>query len=312
MNYADFIRRQTDISVADAIEILTPIFLRAIQWNPDGDISKIKAEKAQFIEHTIVQFVNNKGINGNLVYYNEVDNNGFPIVDDEEYVSQKLSRTRSIVDCKQLLSLFHYNFKKDYIVPPELEELLNIKSFGPSPEKKPDSITSSDNPLDEEVPQNIREMPETILRKKVAELSNEKDKWDKSITTAAKIGLLFYEKELPIPTTEDAFVSDFIKEFSGLPKKTISMIYKSLPAKYRNKGGSPPKESVGIDDDTLDLIIETAVASGLIIGDEEVKDAKELEKQLARLEFDVPPEEYLRVISGACKRVLKKYDQAIA
>jgi hypothetical protein len=133
MNYAEFIRRQTDISVADAIEILTPIFLRAIQWNPDGDISKIKAEKVQFIEDTIVRFVNTKGINGNLVYYNEMDDNGFPRVDPEEYVSQKLSRTRSIVDCKQLLNLFHYNFKKDYLVPSELEELLNVTTAAPSP-----------------------------------------------------------------------------------------------------------------------------------------------------------------------------------
>jgi len=312
MNYVEFISKQTDISVTDAIELITPLYLRAIQWNPDSDLTKIKNEKMQTVEDTIVRFVSSKKIKGDLIYFNLEDDCGNPIVDDEGYLSQKLSRTRSTVDCKQLLSLFHHNFVRlNYIVPDEIEELLNIK---PSEAKPKNDLNSNDSiaaDLDEEFPQVIKEMSEPILRKKVAELTNEKDKWDKSILAALNVGLQISAKELAADITEKAFAAEFEKEFKGLPKTTVSKIHKALPIDYRNIGGSPAKECGGIDDDTLDTIIEASLATGLICSEEEISNAKELEAKLAGIGIDAPPDKYLKAISGASKRVIKKYNESL-
>lgn len=289
MNYVEFIRQQTYISVSFAIELMTPMFLRAQQWDMHDDIAKLRSDAEKFIADTIKS--NREFLNGHFVPS-----------DPGMY-----DRDKSMVDCKKLLELFHVNFiSKRYVIPTELEEMLGITQ-----QKESNHSQNANFSSDEEPPQSITKMTIPALRKKVAELANEKDKWDKSIVAAAKIGLLFYEKGLSKPTTEKEFVAEFSKEFDDLPKTTISKIYRSLPPEYRNKGGSPQKEASGIDDDTIDTIIEAAVAAGLIIGGEEVKDAKDLSQKLTRYEFEAPPEKYLRAISGACKRVHKKYEHAV-
>lgn len=178
-------------------------------------------------------------------------------------------------------------------------------------ESKPDVEITIAKPTDEDIPEDIKGMTLPFLRKKVAELTNEKDKWDKSILAALNVGLKISAKELVADITEKAFAAEFEKEFKGLPKTTVSKIHKALPVNYRNIGGSPAKESGGIDDDTLDTIIEASLATGLICSEEEISNGKELEAKLAGLGIDVPPYEYLKAISGASKRVTKKYNESL-
>lgn len=170
---------------------------------------------------------------------------------------------------------------------------------------------SSSIDLPEDMAIKIKTYSETELRKKVVELTNEKHKWDKSIVAALKVGLLIKMKGLDKDFTEKTFAAEFENELKGLAKKTVDMIRKAIPVDYRNTGGNPPKESEGLDDDTLDLLIETSVAAGLIISKEDVKNAKELESQLARFDFKIPQDQHLRIISGACRRVSKQYKQVI-
>jgi len=166
-----------------------------------------------------------------------------------------------------------------------------------------------------DMPEDIKNMSVPTLRKKVKELSDEKIKWDRSIAAATKVGLLFYEKGLERPAKEEDFKAEFKRYLDDLPGTTITRIYKSLPVspiQYKKAGYAPTKQPAAIDDEALDMIIEAAVASGLIASEAEFKDAKELEQLFTRFEFDIPPAKYLKVISGAARRVLKQYNQAQA
>lgn len=120
-----------------------------------------------------------------------------------------------------------------------------------------------------------------MVEKKVKELSNEKDKWDKSIVAAAKIGLLFYEGKLPKPATKPEFVEQFGNEFEKLPKSTVEKIYQSLPAEYRNTGGSPAKEPTGVDDVTVDNIIVVSAYAGYLTNKEGLSVFYDIEERLA-------------------------------
>lgn len=144
------------------------------------------------------------------------------------------------------------------------------------------------------------------LKKKVKELTNEKAKWDRSIEIASGIGLLFYEKELQKPATEPAFKAEYQKWFDGIPKKTVSMIYKSLPEGYRNTGTRPTTKVDGIDEDMVDTIMEASVAAGFITQKEGTKDFKELKCRLEADDYEVPPDSYIKRIVGTCKRVALK------
>lgn len=151
-----------------------------------------------------------------------------------------------------------------------------------------------------------------VLKKKVKELTNEKVKWDQSITAATKVGMLFYEQELERPATEAAFKAEYKKWFGHLPASTIEKIYRSLPHQYRNRGERPTEKVEvfsRIDEDMVDTIMEASVVAGFIThkeGTDVVKDAKTLAERLEGDSFEVPAPNYLKRIVGTCKRVAEK------
>jgi len=144
------------------------------------------------------------------------------------------------------------------------------------------------------------------IKKYYGMLQVEEAKSRKAIQIATNIGLLFYEKGLDIPATSPEFLEAYKKQFAGIPMRLVKLIQESLPDKYVSFAGANSKDSEGIDDDTLDAIIEASIAAGLLCRQDEIKDAKDLEQKLTRSGFEKPPQQFLKAISGACKRVLKK------
>jgi hypothetical protein len=130
----------------------------------------------------------------------------------------------------------------------------------------------------------------------------------KAIRIATSIGLLFYENGLKKPATKEDFKVAYKESIGGIPMRLVEIIYNALPDKYKSLAGKTKEvEDVPIDDATLDTIIESSIVTGFIRSENEIEDAKDLGKKLKRLEFETPPEQYLKAISGTCKRAYKKY-----
>lgn len=144
-----------------------------------------------------------------------------------------------------------------------------------------------------------------ILKKKVAELSAEKEKWDTSIEAAVKIGLLFYENKLEKPTTKDSFIEEFAEQLGkGLPDSTIEKIYKMLPTGYKLKGGRPKKSTGASGSNTAsDSAIKAAVYAGSIYETNDAKSLDKLKKTLKEAEYEVPSDEILNKIIAAVKDI---------
>jgi len=166
-------------------------------------------------------------------------------------------------------------------------------------------LSGSKVPAKKKVPDQCKTDP--AIATELGTLRNEKLKWDTSIRAAAEIGLLFYEGELPKPTTKAAFVKDFSSKVGGLPDTTVEMIYKSLPTEYKHKGGKPKvsrTESAsitGIGD--LNIAIKAAVYAGSIHEEREARDKNRLAIMLKENDYQVPPEAVLEKIVEYVKDV---------
>lgn len=285
------------------LDIFTSIFVILHNWNIDDTYDKVKLSKRKYIKKFLLNAVYDDTLYSNiadkytadeileislgghidqLVIENET---WLEVVPAFEMLLGKLGKSTSDLSC--CLS------RSDVLLS-----------------GTPSDTDEFEDKLPEDIRTKIQNMDVPELKKKVIELTNEKIKWDKSLAIAAEIGLLFYEKGLTKPATEPAFKSEYEKWFKGIPKKTISMIYKSLPVKYRNLGVRPVEiiENAGtIDEDMVDTIMEASVAAGFITQKEGVKDFKELKERLDGDEFEVPSDNYMKRITGTCRRVAQKY-----
>ncbi len=79
-------------------------------------------------------------------------------------------------------------------------------------------------------------------KRELGQLKREKEKWDSSIDVAVKIGMFCQEQDriLNYPEIHDR-VYGIDK---SLPDSTIKKIWKSIPKKYKSKGGRPKKEKM--------------------------------------------------------------------
>ena len=291
----DLTNRFGTITLSRTIEVFAPIFVLAHNWNIDDNHEKVLACKKQYIEDALLQEFKCNRISGKVVRN--------PVTDDyDELVEYQLDYKATSFDIKAATNFLFSLLRKNG--NPILHQLVNGDDLSCGISKK-ENVAEEDD-IDSDICSMVDDMPLHILKKKVTELTNEKDKWDKSIAIAAKIGLLFYEKELTKPATEAAFIDEYEKWFTGIPKKTISMIYKSLPDGYRNTGSRPVTKVDCIDDDMVDTIMEASVAAGFITQKDGAKDSKELKERLEADEYEVPSDSYIKRIAGTCKRVALK------
>lgn len=310
MNYYEFITLNDSLSFRDAIKVLVPIYVNAHNWNVDDSIADVNERKIKYIlNQVLLGGINSKRISGRIIYSKAYFSDGFPVIDDKtnDHV-EDLNYVESKVDVKSLIEFILDDLKDKAYIPNDLLKHIGIE-VNDGLNLAEDDVYE-DNISDETIAK-YKELPLPQMKKKVVELAKEKIKWDLSLQAAAKIGLLFYEKGLKIPTTEKEFKEEFknnLEVLGKLPSTTITRIYNAIPSMpYKNLGGQEEAEAPTLDDDTLDTIINASVAAGIICCEDEVKDARDLENKLTRMEMEIPPPQFLGTISGACKRVFKKY-----
>ncbi|TGU71623.1 hypothetical protein E4633_15045 [Geomonas terrae] len=143
------------------------------------------------------------------------------------------------------------------------------------------------------------------IKKYYGMLQEEVKKLNKTIGIATRIGLLFYENNLPKPANAPIFREAYNKAFDGIPMRLVERIYNSLPEEYKSYTDRSVKPD--INEDTLASIIDASVAAGLIRSKGELANVKELEQKLINFELEALPTEHLKGISGACRRLYKKF-----
>lgn len=279
----DLTARFGTITLSRTLEVFAPIFVLAHNWNIDDIHEKVLACKKQYIEEALLQEVKCGRLHGKI--------RGRLLTDhDEEPLGYELDYKATSFDIKEATCfLFGLLRRHGNSI---LHQLVKEGDVGSGLSR--DEDVAEENEIDSDICNSVEAMPVSTLKKKVAELSNEKVKWDKSLVIAAKVGLLFYEKGLSKPSTEKAFKAEYAKEFAGIPNKTVSLIYKSLPAEYRNLGEKPPKET-----NDLDPVIKAAVLAGAQSGERDSMNAKSLRKSLSMEGYEVPSDGVLEKIIAA-------------
>jgi len=277
------------IKLKSVLDTFVPLFVLEHNWNVDDKFENVAESKRKYLHNLLLERCEQGSLNGEIKTYDVDTPHGYDEIIDMDETSFSIDETFKL--------LFGILLKNGSSV---MSKYMGAEAAG-----KIECEHVAD--IDDETQKRVDEMSIPELKKKVKELSNEKVKWDKSIEAACQVGILFFEKGIAKQATEKVFIDEFNQYFSGLPKKTISMIYKALPCEYRNTGGSPAKEAMGIDDDAVDTIIEASTFAGYLTHKEGVDVLEELQERLAEDEYEIPPDTYLKAIAGACKKVTRKY-----
>ncbi len=279
----DLTTRFGTITLSRTIEVFAPIFVLAHNWNLDDKHEKVLAGKKQYIRDILLEEVRSKRLKGKIVSNLAYDA-------EDEPVGYELDFTATSFDIKEATQFLFGVLRKTG--SPILRQMVQggeLRGLA-----VPEEVVAGKDDIDANICIAVEAMPLPILKKKVKELTNEKVKWDRSIEIAAKIGLLFYEKQLAKPASEKSFVAEYEKEFQELPKlpnTAVSKIYKALPVEYRNLGGSPQQEIVAIDP-----IIKAAVLAGAQSGGRNSMNVKSLRKSLSVEKYEIPDESILEKI----------------
>lgn len=281
MKFSEFVTRNHYAWLKDVIPLLQQIYVNAHSWNVDDTIEEVFEKKKRHVRDTVlVHNIENEVIKGKLEY-SYCDDKNFPYLDENGQPCEVLDCARSYIIIKSLIDFIVKDIKDLNCIPDELLVVAGIKASA----KK---ATSDQGKVD------------PTIATELGTLRNEKLKWDASIRAAAEIGLLFFEGELPKPTTKDAFVKEFNSKVGGLPDTTVEMIYKALPSEYRHKGGKPKvsrTESAaiaGVSD--LNISIKAAVYAGSIYDERDAKDVSRLATMLKNNNYELPPEAVLQKI----------------
>lgn len=304
----DMVTKFPAIQLSTVIEVFAPLFALVHNWNDGDRFDQVLIAKKEFIKDTLLNEVVSGRMQGAVANKKIYDLDGTPIVDNKNNYLTELDDAATWFDMKEATSFLSNILHQQRT--PFLCSLANGTEA--SGQASSDEGVGADDRIGEDIIQSVEAMPLPILKKKVKELSNEKVKWDRSLEVATKIGLLFYEKGLTKHATEKAFIAEYSKEFGGIPKKTVSMIYKSLPNQYRNLGERPLEvvENVGLlDEETVDTILEASVVAGFITKKEGVRNIADLKDRLEGEDVVVPSDDYMKRITGSCKRVALRHKE---
>lgn len=306
MDFIDFIRTKKYLRLKEAVEIFSSYCVQSKNWEPYEDISTAKKEINNRLRSLFIDGILKEKIRGKIEY------------SDEFYYDERTGECLNYIDTENshidALQLIKWAIKHHYISAQDMCENMNEQS-NKNPTNELAKSNNKSDLADDRYPdykelkfQDITKEKYEDLKRHYGMLRAEESKWRRAVSIATSIGILFFENGLKKPATKEAFKEAYKAEFDGIPMRLVENIYNALPDGYKSLAGeSKEVESRPIDDDTLDTIIKTSVAAGLFRAEDEIKDAKDLERKLLRYEFEIPLDQYLKAISGACKRVYKQY-----
>lgn len=318
MDYFEYLKNKENITFYEALEVLVPLFVKVHKWNVGDDVNKIRSAKYDLLKSLFEQIVEKKYVEGEVVrdYEYDIDGNiifnGYDAPEQVTYLGQSTMKSSMLF---RYVEGYLKHFK--YAIPYELLILNgkltkeNIGANGDNIEQEGEVLSADfeakypkfddldiNNPSKEKL---------QALKKKYGELRDDASKSKAAIPIATQVCQQFYEMASAGQVTEKAFVEEFAKKCSVVSKKTVSMMYKSLVSDIKSKGGSPIKEPSGIDDDMVDTVINATALTGYLSCKEGSEFLADLEERLGEDGYDIPPDTYLKAITGACKRVIKKY-----
>lgn len=290
MKFSEFIARDQNVCLQDIIPMLQQIFVNKHNWNSDDTLQKVLESKKKYITENILIYNIKKGfIDGSLKYDLIIDEMGTPLID---FITNE--------------PLMEINIKESYVNIKSLIKCI-AKSENNVPHIPDDwfTIAGVENPNNKIA--HGKGKLEPAIATELGTLRNEKLKWDASIRAAAEIGLLFFEGELPKPTTKDEFVKKFNSKVGGLPDTTVEMIYKALPSEYRHKSGKPKtaksETAASIRTDDLNIAIKAAVFAGSMYETSDAKNVNRLAEMLKENDCQVPPATVMEKIVEYVKKI---------
>ena len=305
MNYYEYLARKRDFVEEQAIEVLLHIYINAHNWNYDDYYQEVIERKRNYVRYLFSTIRKYKKSYDDIEY---IMDDLRPFDEDDDELAD--FDPPPFYDIKEITDLVANDIRDFSLIPHVLLEAAGILPSCDRPETKSDVSYEYTEPpefkgikLEELTKDKFEE-----FKKSYGMLKLEADKLSKTISIATQVGLLFYEKGLKKPASSSAFKKEYNKHFDGIPQRMVDHIYEVLPNGYKSLAGDLKSEDT-IDDDTIDKIIEASIATGLICSKNEVENVKSLEAELARLSFEIPPAVYLRSISGASKRIRKKYKE---
>lgn len=129
MKFTEFITRTQNISFAEAISLLLPVYVNAHNWNIDDSIEKVFENKRDYIINIVlIKNINDKVIVGEVVYDYIRDEDGFPYEDE---VTGKpiyeLKECKSYANAKNLFAYVINDINEPSYIPDAIIEFSGIK-----------------------------------------------------------------------------------------------------------------------------------------------------------------------------------------
>jgi len=308
MRLSELIKKRRLTRFSSVIPLLLPIYMDAHVWNDDDYVAEVYERKRKYIiDKILLLYTKNNNIDCTPRYKWTLDDKGDPRINGETGEPiQELDLQESDVDLVELIRCMVNDHKDRLTFPDELLIAAGIQPPNATGIQKRIEVDSETEGADDKYPvyKDLKfvGLPKNKfddLKRHYGMLRDEESKWRRAIAIAAKIGILFYERNLDKPTNRDAFLAEYKAEFDTILKNdTVAKhIYSSLPEHYR--GGKGGREN------TVDIvpIIKAAVYAGSIYDTDDVKYLETLKSDLAGHQYRVPPDEILMKIIEATKDI---------
>lgn len=282
------------IKLKTALELFVPMFVMEHNWNVEDKYEDLFASKKAYLIKLLVDERKQGRLNGDVKGH-FIDKNGNEAIKEDSEPFFLLDQDATWFDINETFQLLFGILQKNGAA--SFSTFIDSDVTLQNNEK---NSADDFDVIDADIIESVESMSLPTLKKKVKELTAEKVKWDRSIVASAKVGLLFYEKDLPRPATENEFKAEFKKYFEGLPGTTITKIYKNLPIapiQYKKTGDAPTKNS------DADPIIRSAVFAGFKEGTEGDVTGHELVAALRDEGYEVPDETILQKILEAMNKL---------
>jgi hypothetical protein len=137
MRFSEYVARNENVSLKDAIPWLQLIYFNAHDWDADDSMQTVLYSKRKYVQSNLLEFNINKDIiKGELVYDYICDDEGNPcaIDPDTEEFATVLNLDRSHVNMMSLIKHVVNDIKDPSLVPCELLALAGIED----PDEKSD------------------------------------------------------------------------------------------------------------------------------------------------------------------------------
>jgi hypothetical protein len=130
MRFSEYVARNENVSLKDAIPWLQLIYFNAHDWDVDDSIQNVLYSKRKYVISNLLEYSINKGvINGKLVYDYICDEEGNPcaIDPDTEEFATVLNLERSHVNMKSLINHVVNDVGDATLIPDELLVVAGIE-----------------------------------------------------------------------------------------------------------------------------------------------------------------------------------------